>query len=76
MPAKRHTLPVASRWKTVLANWSNVCMVATGTDLAPFISMIKQLRQAAVHGRRDERRYTLLYGSRTYKELAYHQDFV
>ena len=58
------------------ADAHSVWMVATGTGIAPFIAMVKQLHHDAVHGRRDARRYTLLYGNRTYEELAYHQDFV
>ena len=58
------------------ANRESVFMVATGTGVAPFISMIKQLHHAAIHGQGDGRRYTLLYGNRTYHELAYHQDLV
>ncbi len=58
------------------ASCSCVCMVASGTGVAPFIAMIKQLHYDADHGRRDNRRYTLVYGNRTYEELAYHQEFV
>ncbi len=57
-------------------NRNDVWMVATGTGVAPFISMVKQLHHTAVLGRRDGRRFTLLYGNRTFEELAYHHDLV
>lgn len=54
----------------------NVLMVGTGTGLAPFIAMAKQLHHEAVNGRGDGRKYTILHTNRTYEELAYHQDLI
>lgn len=54
----------------------SVLMVGTGTGLAPFIAMAKQLRHEASNGRGDGRRYTLLHTNRTYEELAYHQELL
>lgn len=54
----------------------SVLMVGTGTGLAPFIAMAKQLRHEALNGRGDGRRYTLLHTNRTYEELAYHQELL
>ena len=51
-------------------------MVGTGTGLAPFIAMAKQLHHEAVNGRGDGRKYTILHTNRTYPELAYHQDLL
>jgi ferredoxin-NADP reductase len=48
-----------------------VVMVGTGTGLAPFVSMIKELHYDAGHGRRDQVRYTLFHASRAPGELAY-----
>jgi len=53
---------------------SHVLMVASGSGLAPFVSMVKQLHFEAGQGRRDSRRYTLLHGNRTAPELAYHRE--
>ena len=52
----------------------HVLMVASGSGLAPFASMIKQLHFDAGRGRRDATRYTLLHGNRTAEELAYHRE--
>jgi ferredoxin-NADP reductase len=54
--------------------FSQVLMVASGSGLAPFVSMVKQLDFEAGQGRRDSKRYTLLHGNRTAPELAYHRD--
>jgi ferredoxin-NADP reductase len=55
----------------------NVLLVGTGTGLAPFVSMIKQLHfDASKNGSADSVRYTLLHANRTREELAYHQDLV
>ena len=47
----------------------SVLMVGTGTGVAPFVSMLKQLH-GTVDGD-DGRRYTLIHTSRTEPELAY-----
>lgn len=52
--------------------YDHVVMVGTGTGLAPFIAMVKQLHHDAVTGRRDDRRFTLIHANRTHEELAYH----
>ena len=52
----------------------NVLMVGTGTGLAPFAAMLKQLRHEAMAGRGDHVRYTLLHANRTFDELAYHEE--
>ncbi len=48
---------------------TRIIMVGTGTGLAPFVSMIKQLH----HAGGDGRTYTLLHTNRTSAELGYHQ---
>ena len=52
-----------------------VIMIGTGTGLAPFISMVKQLHhdggELGSHAR--DRAYTLLHTNRTTGELGYHQ---
>ena len=58
------------------SGYESVIMVATGTGLAPFISMMKQLHYEASRGRGDGRLYTVLHTNRTYEELAYHQDLL
>jgi ferredoxin-NADP reductase len=54
------------------AGVGHVLFVATGTGLAPFVSMLKEL---AREGSR-ERRYTLLHTNRTREELGYHEELV
>ncbi len=56
--------------------FENVVMVATGTGLAPFISMVKQLHFEAASARRDGCRYTLFHTNRTYEELGYHNELL
>ncbi len=53
------------------AGHRNVVMVGTGTGLAPFASMIKQLYADAVDGARPSARFTLFHANRTFRELAY-----
>jgi ferredoxin-NADP reductase len=53
-----------------------VVMVGTGTGVAPFASMIKELDHQALEGKRDDVRYTLLHANRTPEELAYHEQFL
>lgn len=58
------------------AAFANVVMVGTGTGLAPFAAMIKQLDHEAAAGRTDALRYTLFHANRTFEEMAHHQDFL
>ena len=52
----------------------NVVMVGTGTGLAPFVAMAKELDHEAQAGRTDGVRYTLFHANRTADELAYHRE--
>src|SRR5258705_1773622 len=55
----------------------NVLLVGTGTGLAPFRSMIKQLHGKAAEGdAAGGTRYTLLHTNRTRAELAYHDELL
>jgi ferredoxin-NADP reductase len=56
--------------------FEHVLMVGTGTGLAPFVSMAKQLDHEARQGKRPPARYTLFHANRTYDELAYHRDLI
>jgi ferredoxin-NADP reductase len=56
------------------AGFKNVILVGTGTGLAPFRSMTKQLDHEAAAGKTDGVRYTLLHTNRTYEELDYYQE--
>jgi ferredoxin-NADP reductase len=58
------------------AGFESVLLVGTGTGLAPFVSMIKQLHHEACLGQRTPVRYTLLHTNRTFEELAYHQELL
>jgi ferredoxin-NADP reductase len=58
------------------AGWEHVLMVGTGTGLAPFVSMVKQMDHEAQQGKRPPARYTLFHANRTHEELAYHQDLL
>ncbi len=49
---------------------ASVLMVGTGTGVAPFVSMVRELRARDDGG--DGRRYTLIHAARTEAELAYH----
>jgi ferredoxin-NADP reductase len=49
----------------------SVLFVGTGTGVAPFVSMVKELH--AQGGGGDSRRYTLLHTNRTVAELGYHE---
>ena len=51
---------------------ASVLMVGTGTGVAPFISMIRELRARDDGG--DGRRYTLIHTARTEAELACHAE--
>lgn len=58
------------------AGFKNVILVGTGTGLAPFISMIKQIDFEVASGKSDSVRYTLLHTNRTYEELDYYQELL
>jgi ferredoxin-NADP reductase len=58
------------------AGFDHVLMVGTGTGVAPFVSMIKQLHFEAQRGVAPQARYTLLHANRTWEELAYHRDLM
>lgn len=58
------------------AGFKNVILVGTGTGLAPFRSMVKQLDHDAGRGKTDAVRYTLLHTNRTYEELDYYQELL
>ena len=53
---------------------AHVLMVATGTGLAPLLSMVRQLDHDAGSGRPVPPRVTLLYANRTWPELAFHEE--
>ena len=54
--------------------FQNVVMVGTGTGLAPFASMIKQLYFETSEGKNHNVKFTLLHANRTYLELGYHDE--
>jgi ferredoxin-NADP reductase len=54
----------------------SVLLIGTGTGLAPFVSMIKQLHFEAGQGKTDGVQYTLLHANRTFEELGYHRELV
>ena len=56
--------------------FEHVLMVGTGTGLAPFVSMLKQLHFDAQRGTKPPARYTLLHANRTFEELAYHRELL
>lgn len=56
--------------------FDSVLLVGTGTGLAPFASMIKQLNAEASNGQKSGARFTLLHTNRIYDELAYHQELL
>ena len=58
------------------AGFEHVLMVGTGTGVAPFVSLIKQLHFEAQRGAAPQARYTLFHANRTWEELAYHRDLM
>ena len=59
-----------------VAGFAHVLMVASGTGLAPFVSMVKQLHFEAQRNGAPRKRYTLIHANRTYEELAYHRELI
>lgn len=55
------------------AGYRNVVMIGTGTGLAPFASMVKELHYRATTGEKNDTRYTLIHVNRGRQELGYHQ---
>ncbi|MCI0411737.1 hypothetical protein L0222_02925 [bacterium] len=51
-------------------NFVNVVFVATGTGVAPFVSMVRELS----HRGSSVVRYTLIHGSRKFEELGYYKE--
>lgn len=60
------------------AGFRNVILVGTGTGLAPFAGMIKQLHHDASNGSKvdSNARYTLIHTNRVRSELAYHDELL
>ena len=58
------------------AGFAHVLMVASGTGLAPFVSMVKQLHFEAQRNGAPRKSYTLIHVNRTYEELAYHRELL
>jgi ferredoxin-NADP reductase len=58
------------------SGFSSVVMVGTGSGLAPFASMMKQLHYEASQRKPTDVRYTLIHGNRGYQELGYHDELV
>lgn len=56
--------------------YKNVVLVGTGSGLAPFASMMKQLHQEALRGRVSEARFTLFHANRGLHELGYHGELL
>src|SRR5262249_25703330 len=58
------------------ADAASVLLVGTGTGLAPFLSMLKQLDHEAATGQRPAPRFTLVHANRTREELGYHEQLL
>jgi ferredoxin-NADP reductase len=56
--------------------FDSVLLVGTGTGLAPFAAMIKQLHTEASNGQKNGVKFTLLHTNRVYEELGYHQELL
>ncbi len=57
-----------------LQDATHVLMVATGTGIAPLVSMVRQVDHDASRGRPVPLQVTLLYANRTWPELAFHYE--
>ena len=53
----------------------NILMIGTGTGLAPFVSMLKQVDHESKSGA-PHVRYTLLHANRTRRELGFHEELL
>jgi ferredoxin-NADP reductase len=58
------------------SGFTNVLFIGTGTGVAPFASMIKQLQREAILGKPQNVRYTLIEVNHVFSELAYHDAFL
>lgn len=58
------------------AGFQNVVLVGTGTGLAPFVAMVKQLHFEANQGKRDNVQYTLFHTNRIFEELDYYEELL
>ena len=58
------------------SGYKNVVLVGTGSGLAPFASMVKQLHQEALKGKATEARFTLFHANRGLHELGYHRELL
>jgi ferredoxin-NADP reductase len=56
------------------AGFPHALLVASGTGVAPFASMVRQLDQEAAVGRPVPWRVTLVFANRTAPELAFHEE--
>jgi ferredoxin-NADP reductase len=56
--------------------FQHVVFVGTGTGLAPFASMLKELDFQASQGKTDGTAYTLFHANRTPAELGYHNELL
>ena len=58
------------------AGFKNVVLVGTGSGLAPFAAMIKQLHHEALLGKPTDARLTLIHGNRGLNELGYQKELL
>lgn len=56
-------------------DFEHVLMIGTGTGVAPFVSMIKQLHYEASQGKKISQKFTLIHANRTTPELNYREVF-
>ena len=56
--------------------YKNIVLVGTGSGLAPFASMIKQLHHETLQGKAHEGRFTLIHANRGPHELGYHEELL
>jgi len=57
------------------SGFEHIVMVATGTGVAPFVSMLKQVHHQSSVGNIPKQKFTLFYTNRTLQELGYHEEF-